>query len=390
MRFTPISAPRRFELRSVKYILLIASLILAAAGCGKKEKAVPGAEESMQKNKKVNILTDAVNAPFEFGSGTGVQGYDIDIGNEIGKTLNIEVKWTKVSGNERMLELLKKGEAEIIISAMAIDPKKSADFDFSEPYFDSGDAIAVARDSFDIKGLEGLSGKKVGVAAERPGDRFMATQTLAKGASASRYKTLDDALLALNHKEVEAVVGDEPILTYSSVKSFPNTSPLPNVTVNKYQYAVVVRKGETELLSKINETLRRLKSSGDLDKWKATWFGNVKKVGEEQRKKDVEEERLKKAPKTINVNITKVSGAWNMDRFDGFVLVLRGPAGQYQSNSINTEGNRGTCKFTQPVPPGEYTLNLSIIRMSMTVTVPELSKASLTMDMRLPGTIQFR
>ncbi len=72
-----------------------------------------------------------------------------------------------------------------------------------------------------------------------------------------------------------------------------------------------------------------------------------------------------------------------MDRLDGFVLVLEGATGKYQSQPILTNGNRGNCKFTQPVPPGDYRLDMSILRMRTTVTVPDLPKSSLTMDMNI-------
>ena len=42
------------------------SLVLTAISCGKKEKDVPTAAESMEKHKEIRIITDAVNAPFEF------------------------------------------------------------------------------------------------------------------------------------------------------------------------------------------------------------------------------------------------------------------------------------------------------------------------------------
>ena len=357
-------------------------LMLTMIGCGGKNKEVPSAAESMKKNKLVRIITDAVNAPFEFGSGTGVQGLDVDIGNEIGKTLGLEVKWVKVSGYDHLLDLLKNGEAEIVISAIAIDPAKTDEFAFSKPYYDSGDAIAVTRDNFDIKDLSGLSGKKVGVANGRPGDRFMASQKTAKGVAISKYPTLDDALGALNRAEINAVVGDAPVITYSSYKSYPNTSALP-VEIHKYSYAVVVRKSEPELLGKVNETLDRLRESGDLESWKTKWFQNVKEKAEEQRKKDQQEEALKKTAKIITVNITKVSGAFSMDRLDGFVLVLEGPQGKFQSQPILTNGNKGNCKFTQPVPPGDYRLNMSILKMTTTLTVPAISKNSLTMEMNI-------
>jgi arginine/lysine/histidine transporter system substrate-binding protein len=359
------------------------SLVLTVIACGgKKEKEVKSAAESMEKHKKVRIITDAVNAPFEFGAGTGVQGLDIDIGNEIAKDLNIEVSWIKVSGYEHLFELLKNGEAEILISAIAIDPKKSEEFAFSKPYYDSGDAIAHQRTKFDIKDLASLSGKKIGVAAGRPGDAFMASQKSATGVSISKFPTMDDALGALNRTEIDAVVGDEPLITYSSFKSYPNTTTLPAL-INKYQYAVVVRKTEPELLAKINATLDRLKAAGEFKKYDETWFGNVRKDASGQREKDLEEERLKKAPKSISVSIQRISGAFSMDRLDGFILVLEGQEGKYQSTPILTDGNKGNCKFTQPVPPGEYRLAMSIFKMVTKVTVPDLSKSSLAMDMKV-------
>jgi ABC-type amino acid transport substrate-binding protein len=358
-------------------------VLLALAGCGEKKKEIPTAAESMAKNKVVRIVTNAVNAPFEYGSGTGVQGLDVDLGNEIAKDLGIEAKWVKgTGGNEHLFELLKNGDAEIILSAIAEDPAKTNDFAFSTPYYESGDAIAHQRNKFDIKDLASLSGKKVGVTAERPGDAFMARQKTATNVTIKKFPTTDDALGALNRAEIDAVVGDEPLIIYSSFKSYPNTTTLP-VLINKYKYAAVVRKNETDLLAKINATIARLQSAGELKKFEETWFQNVRKEALGQREKDLEEERLKKAPKSISVTIQKISGAFSMDRLDGFVLVLDSPQGKYQSTPILTEGNKGNCRFTQPVPAGDYRLNMSIFKMVTTVTVPDLAKSSLVMDMRV-------
>ncbi len=358
---------------------MLTSLMLIAIGCGKNEKEIPTAAESMRKHKKVAIVTDATNAPFEFGAGTGVQGLDVDLGNEIGKDLSIEVNWVKAQGYEHLFELLKNGEAEMVISAIVPDSKKEKDFDFSKPYYESGDVIALQRGVLDIKDLGSLKGKTVGVCTGRPGDRFMSAQ---KGITVKQFKTLDDALGALNRTELEAVVGDEIMLSYSSFNSYPNTTTLPE-QVNKYKYAVAVRKGETELLSKINGTIDRLQSSGDLKKMVDTWIDDIVNKSRNRLKEDKAEDERKKAPKTINVNIIKSGGNWNMDRLDGFVLVLEGASTKYESTPILTEGNRGNCKFTKPVPPGEYKLNLSILRMTVKVPVPDLPKTSLTMDLNI-------
>jgi ABC-type amino acid transport substrate-binding protein len=369
-------------LRSIKYLILIVGLMLAATGCGDKKSDVPSAEESMTKNKVVRILTFAVNAPFEFGAGTGVQGFDVEIGNEIGKALGHEVKWIKVSGYERMFEVLKEGQAEVLISSAAMESKKEKEFAFSQPYFETGDVIAHQRSEFGIKDLASLAGKKVGVADGRPGDIFMADQKTAANVSIKKYPTLDDALGALNRTEVDAVVGDEPFITYSSVNSYLSTNVQPEF-VNKYKYAVAVRKDETELLKKINDTLERMKSSGELAKLEQTWIGSIRDKAANRAAGDKKEDQDKKAPKTINVTINKTSGSWNMDRLDGFKFVLEGASGKYESTPILTDGNRGNCKFVRPVPPGEYKLNISILKLVTTVPVPDLAKTALSMDLNI-------
>jgi polar amino acid transport system substrate-binding protein len=366
-------------------------LILTSVGCGNNETEAPRARDSMNKNKMVRILTDAVHAPFQFGAGTGVQGLDVDLGNEVGKDLGIEVKWVKSSGYEHLFELLKNGEGEILISAIAIDPNKQADFAFSDPYFDTGDAIARRRDVFDIDDLASLSGKTVGVGAGRPGEAFLNSQTTATGVSIVKFSTLDDALGALNRGELDAVVGDEAILTYSSHTSYQNTITLPDL-INKYQYAVVVRKNEGELLETINATIARLKDSGEIEAWTSKWFENIREEASKRLAEDMEQEMLKQAPKTIDVRITKVTGSWRMDRLDGYELVLRGADQRFQSTPILTEGNSGRCRFNTPVPPGEYALDITILKMSTTVEVPPLSKRSLLMNMRISRdtTITFK
>jgi ABC-type amino acid transport substrate-binding protein len=124
--------------------------------------------------------------------------------------------------------------------------------------------------------------------AGRPGDSFMAGQQTAASVNIIHYTSIDDAMADLNVGELDAVVGDEPLITYSSRTSFHNTTTLP-AFINKYQYAVVVRKGKTDLLSKINSTIDRLESTGELKKLDELWFGNWRLEAIDVRQNDPEE-----------------------------------------------------------------------------------------------------
>ena len=151
--------------------------------------------------------------------------------------------------------------------------------------------------------------------------------------------------------------------------------------MNKYQYAVVVRKNDKALLEKINGTLDRLRESGELEAMQKKWFQDVREQANDVRVKHDQEEALRRSPKRIDVTITKISGNFKMDRLDGYVLVLEGASGKYQSTPILTEGNKGNCKFNTPIPPGEYKLNMSIFQTTATVTIQEYPKTTLAMTM---------
>jgi len=364
----------------------MSAVVVSMIGCNGDSDKVPGAMESILKNKEVRVLTEGVNAPFEFGEGTGFQGLGADVGEEVVKGLGQPLKWAKSKGYDHMFDVLKEGGAEMIISSVSSDPQKAANFSFSEPYYETGDVIAYRSTEFSITSLASLSNRKVGVAEGRPADSFMTTQTTAAGVEIARYQTMDDALGALNRGEIDAVVGDEMLINYSSVKSYQNTRVLDTI-VNRYSYAVAVRKKETELLKKINEKIGEMKSSGELAELQKKWMGNIKEESALLAAKDRKQDELKRGPKTISVVINKQSGAWSMDRLDGFQFVLNGTNGQFKSTAIMTEGNRGNCHFKTPVPPGDYQLNISILGVTTPVHVPELPKSSLTMTMNIGGSI---
>ena len=83
------------------------------------------------------------------------------------------------------------------------------------------------------------------------------------------------------------------------------------------------------------------------------------------------------------ISINKRGGNWSMDRLDGFILKLVGPSGTFESEPILTEGNTGRCKFKKAILPGDYTLNMTIFKMTKDVPVPNDATKSLTMTINI-------
>ncbi len=369
-------------MRTVKLTLLIATLALTFLQCG-ESKVTHDAFAAMQKNKMVRIATDPVNVPFEFGMGTDVQGFDVDLGAEIAKDLGFPTRWVKVPF-DRIFEVLKNGEVEVVISTVGITEDRKKDLAFSDPYFDSGNTIARRRDNMAIKDLASLAGKRVGVQTGRTGDFFMTTQKIAPNVTLTRFQTLDDALGGLNRGELDAVVGDQPIITYSIYKSYATNLITTGVELAPTQYAVVMRPEETKLREMVNATIARLKSSGELDRSRAKWFQNVMDETKDERQALEKEAQLKESAKAISVNLVKESGSSvRLDRLDGFPITLAGANGSFQSTAILTDdaGLTGKCRFPNPIPPGEYKFTLSRIGVTESITVEKKPVTSMTLTL---------
>lgn len=80
----------------------------------------------------------------------------------------------------------------------------------------------------------------------------------------------------MNNK-VQAVAGDKTVLLYS-LRPFPDvkyhTMDLEDVSENK-GIGFAVKKGNTELLAKINTGLANIKANGTYQKINEKWFGKA-------------------------------------------------------------------------------------------------------------------
>jgi arginine/lysine/histidine/glutamine transport system substrate-binding and permease protein len=367
-------------LRTLKCSLLITSLALLSMHCG-DNKPKPDAWKSITKNKFVRIATSPFTVPFESASGTGLEGFDIDLGEAIAKDIGQPTKWIKVTESyEKLFEDLEIGGVELIISAVPITPEKQKKFAFSTPYFQGNNTIARRQDNEDIKDLASLAGKRVGVQTGRIADQFMTNQKTAADVKLSRYQTLEEALGYLNRQEIDAVVGDKQVMTYSIVKNYSTNLIITGVELEPTRYAVVVRPEETKLLSIVNETINKLKSANELQAWHDKWFGKVLIDVDKDLAKKAEIERLKNAPKTLSVQFIKEAGnPLKLDRLDGFNATIAGSGGTFTSTAITTDdaGVKGSCRFATPLPPGDYTFSLSRLSVSQKITIAKEAKTAL-------------
>jgi polar amino acid transport system substrate-binding protein len=273
---------RRKEMRKplfvTLFVLIAASLVLAA--CSKSEPPppppAPAAEPAAAPAAAGKVLvvgTDAAYAPFESQDEKGeIVGFDIEVVKAIAAKAGLEVKFVNTPW-EGIFNALAQGDRDLLVSAITITDERRQTMDFSAPYFDAHQLIAVKGDS-QIARFEDLKPLKVGVQTGTTGDEVV-TNLLGKDSTAiKRFESTPLALKELEAGGVDAVVADNGVVVhYVANNQGAQFKTVNDTAFTPEQYGIAVKKGNAELLEKINKGLADIRADGTYDKIYASVFG---------------------------------------------------------------------------------------------------------------------
>lgn len=127
--------------------------------------------------------------------------------------------------------------------------------------------------------LEDLKGKKIGVQIQTTGDIYA---TDIENADVKRFNKGKDAVAALREGEIDAVILDDgPARLF--VEEFKDIRILDE-SYEEEEYGIAVKKGNKELLDKINTALDKIKEDGTLEAIFQNWIYEDGKESAYQRK----------------------------------------------------------------------------------------------------------
>lgn len=260
--------------------LLITGVLLSA--CGKKAETpapaasapVAAASAPAPAPAKVYVVgTDAAYAPFESENPQKeIVGFDIDVVKAVAQKAGIEVKFVNTPW-EGIFNTLGSGDRDLLVSAITINDERKQTMDFSDPYFDAYQLIAVKGTS-KVSKFDDLKKLKVGVQTGTTGDEVV---TKLQGKNSTNIKRFESTPLALKELEaggVDAVVADNGVvINYVANNAGSKFKTVSDKSFQPEQYGIAVKKGNADLLGKINKGLADIKADGTYDKIYAQYFG---------------------------------------------------------------------------------------------------------------------
>jgi polar amino acid transport system substrate-binding protein len=262
-----------------KATVFAAAAVLAIGGltgCAKEDTGGTTASGvALIKSGALTTCTHLPYAPFQSKDDSGkVVGFDVALIDLVAAKLNVpqEIVDTPFEGIKSGSDL-NSGKCDVAAAGMTITDERKQVLDFSDPYFDATQALAVVAGST-VKTLEDLAGKRLGVQGGTTGEEYINAQVKEKGLKIEvvSYKDLAAEQQALATNQVAAAVNDLPVWN-EYIKANPGKVSVATGFDTGEQYGFAVKKGNAELLKTVNEALAAARSDGTYDKIYAEWIG---------------------------------------------------------------------------------------------------------------------
>lgn len=256
----------------MKIVALAAASVLAVtalAGCGTSEEKKENVAGKTEEKQELIMGTNAAFPPFEFTTSQGLvdefDGIDVAIAKKIaendGKTLKIEdMKF------EGLIAAVSTGKVDMAVAGMTVTEERKQSVDFSDTYFVASQVMVVAANNTDITKAEDLKNNKtVGVVMGYTGDTIVTDNLKIDENKITRANRGLDIVQDVKNGKLDAVVIDS-----ATGKALAEKNGLKVVedaaAFETEEYAIAVKKGNKELLDRINSTLAEMKAKGEIDK----------------------------------------------------------------------------------------------------------------------------
>jgi polar amino acid transport system substrate-binding protein len=266
-----------FVRRTFTLAAVTALAIGGAAGCAKKDSGATSAGGvPLVHRGKLTTCTHLPYAPFQSKDPTGkVVGFDVDLIDLVAKKLGVtqEIVDTPFEGIKSGADL-NAGKCDVAAAGMTITDARKQVLDFSEPYFDATQALAVPTGK-SIKSLADLKGKRLGVQGSTTGEDYVKQQVKADGLNITvvSYKDLGSEQQALATGQISAAVGDLPVWN-QYVKENPGKVVVATGFNTGEQYGFALKKGgNPKLLQAVNEAITAARGDGTYDRIYQNWIG---------------------------------------------------------------------------------------------------------------------
>ncbi len=255
------------EMKNKKVIAIILAVVLVIsvgvlAACTKKGGTdEPQTEPSNTAEvKKLVMATNAEFPPYEFHEGDKIVGIDAEIAGLIAEKLGMELVIEDIEFGS-IITGVKSGKYDMGMAGMTVTEERLKEVNFSDSYA-TGIQAVIVKEGSDIKSIDDLEGKMIGVQETTTGDIYASGDY--GDDHVTKYQNGALAVEALIAGKVDCVIIDnEPAKSYVAANE---GLAILDTEYTVEDYAICFAKENTELQEAVNGALKELIADGSVQK----------------------------------------------------------------------------------------------------------------------------
>ncbi|MFH7818531.1 amino acid ABC transporter substrate-binding protein [Neobacillus thermocopriae] len=254
--------------RLIGMIFIITAFFTLLTGCS--------SEKTNDKEDNTLIIgIDDKFAPMGFrDENNQIVGFDIDYAKAAAEKMGKKVKFQPIDWKTKEAEL-SSGRIDLIWNGYTITDERKKKVLFTKPYLKNAQVIVTLNDS-NIKKLDDLKGKVVGLQSlSSAADALDESPIKEKIKTVTEFADNIQALTDLKSGRLDAVIIDEVVANYYMTKE-KETFKVLDESLSPEEYGIGVKKGNEELLNKLQKALDELNEDGTAAKISKKWFGKDK------------------------------------------------------------------------------------------------------------------
>lgn len=250
--------------RLLTMILLVAAVFSIVAGCSKS---------SSKEDDTLVIGIDDKFAPMGFrDENNEIVGFDIDYAKAAAEKMDMKVEFQPIDWETKESEL-SSGRIDLIWNGYTITDERKEKVLFTKPYLKNAQVVVTLADSKVTK-LADLEGKVVGLQSlSSAADALDADPIKSKIKTVTEFSDNVSALNDLKNGRLDAVVIDEIVIDYYMTKE-EGSFKILDESLAPEEYGVGVKKGNEELLEKLQKALDEMNEDGTAAEISDKWFGD--------------------------------------------------------------------------------------------------------------------
>lgn len=231
-------------------------------------EAETGLLAKIKESGKLVVGTASGYPPYEFvditSADQAVIGVDMELAKAIAEELGVELEIQDMTFSS-LLAAIPAGKIDIAIAGVAPTEERKETMDFSDSYLFADQVVIINKEDADkFKTLDDLKG--VPLAAEKSTTQERIVQEMLPDNALTSLDHVPDCILELKNGKVsgvvvESIVGEQYLLADDTLQ-FADAN-----FGRQKESAIVLNKGNEDLLEILNAVIKENQDAGNFDKW---------------------------------------------------------------------------------------------------------------------------